>query len=240
MENEPIQLARTFARLAGELVQKPSVEETLEGITASAAREIAGTDFAGVSLLHKGGRFTTEAATAPLVREIDDIQYATRQGPCVDAIWERGIFAIDDMAHEQRWPEFVGKVRGLGVESMVSFQLATPRGTLGGLNLYAKKAGAFDTQSRDMGDVLADHAAIALFSARKVWDLQQGMHTRQRIGEATGILMERFKVDDRQAFMLLSKASQDLNTKLRDLAQELVYTGVLPDSGIPPRADGQA
>ncbi|WP_067975088.1 GAF and ANTAR domain-containing protein [Nocardiopsis trehalosi] len=221
--------ARVLAEMARGLAEADSVEQTLEGITALAVREIDGAEYAGVMLVRKGGVITTEAATAPVVEQVDAVQHRLGQGPCLSAVWVRDVFSIDDMAEERRWPKFTARVRKYGIESMLSFQLFTPNDTLGGLNLYASRPHAFDARAHEVGAVLTAHASVALAGARRASHLREGMRTRQRIGEATGILMERYGLSDQQAFLLLSKASQRYNTKLRDLADHLVRTGTLPD-----------
>lgn len=229
MTETPRESADDFAEVARNLLDRGSVQATLEEIAALAVREIEGCEFAGISLLHKGGSITTPAATVPLADMADQIQYTTGQGPCLESIKDREVYIIDDTAQETRWPVFSAQVCELGVQSMMSHQLYTRRQVLGSLNMYSSELKAFDAESSSIGQALAAHAAVAMASAQNDAHLREAMNTRSQIGEATGILMERYKLTSRDAFALLVQASQNLNTRLRDLAEHLVETGSVPD-----------
>lgn len=230
MTSAPKDLSLAFADFAGDLLDKESVQSTLEEIVELAVGEIRGCEFAGISLLHKGSDIATPAATHPVVEQADQLQYTTRQGPCLEAINVRDTYFIDDTMVETRWPDFVASVSRLGIRSMMSCQLFTRRDVLGCLNLYSTGVRAFEEGSARVGEVLAAHAAVALSNAQNAETLRGAIRTRERIGEATGILMERYKLTSEQAFALLVKASQNLNTKLRDLAEEIVRTGDFPET----------
>ncbi|GAB3696795.1 GAF and ANTAR domain-containing protein [Nocardiopsis oceani] len=232
MTNPRKDLSSAFADFARDLLDKESVQSTLEEIAQLAVSEIDGCEFAGISVLHPGGSITTAASTHPVVGEADQLQYTTRQGPCLEAISDRKVYFIHDTLAEPRWPDFVEGVAGLGMRGMMSAQLFTRREVLGGLNLYSTETGAFDEGSARVGEILAAHAAVALSSAQNDESLRDAIRTRERIGEATGILMERYKLTSQQAFALLAKASQNLNTKLRDLAEEIVHTGDFPRKSV--------
>ncbi|WP_222936759.1 GAF and ANTAR domain-containing protein [Streptomonospora sp. PA3] len=224
-------LAKAFAEYARDLLAQDTVQSTLEEITALAVSEIEGCEHAGVSLVERKKHISTHAATSPLVHQVDEIQYSTGEGPCLQAIWVREVFSIDSFEEETRWPRFTARAFPLGVQSMCSFQLFTHDDILGGLNLYSSKPRAFGVEAYEIGQILAAHAAVALANAQTQYNLKRAVRTRQRIGEATGILIERYRITDRQAFSLLAKASQNLNVKLSALADELVETGSFPDGG---------
>lgn len=221
-------LSLVFADFARDLLEQETVQSTLEEIVELAVSEIQGCEFAAVSLLHRSDRPTTPAATHQLAEQADRLQYVTGQGPCLEAVNVRDVYFIDDTTTETRWPEFMVRVSQMGLRSMMSCQLFTRRDVLGGLNLYSTEVSAFDGSSARVGELLAAHAAVALSSAQNAETLRGAIRTRERIGEATGILMERYKLTNEQAFSLLAKASQNLNTKLRDLAEEIVRTGDFP------------
>lgn len=111
---------------------------------------------------------------------------------------------------------------------MLAFQLYVDGDNLGALNLYARSAGAFDDESEHVGQLFAAHAALAYEGARKQAGLARSVASRQVIGQAQGILMERHKVTADQAFAMLVRVSQYSNTKLRDIAEQLIRSGVLP------------
>ncbi|MFD0773303.1 GAF and ANTAR domain-containing protein [Streptomonospora algeriensis] len=224
-----LQVAKAFSEFARDLLAQDTVQSTLEEITALAVSEIEGCEFAGVSLVERKKDISTYAATAPVVEQVDEIQYRTGEGPCIQAIWVREVFSVDSMEEETRWPRFTAEAAPLGLRSMCSFQLFTHDDILGGLNLYSTRPRVFGVEAYEIGQILAAHAAVALANAQTELNLQRAVRTRQRIGEATGILIERYRITDRQAFALLAKASQNLNVKLSVLAEELVHTGSFPD-----------
>lgn len=228
MAHSPEDLPGAFAAFARDLLDQGSVQSTLEEIAELAVGEIRGCEFAGISVLHGQGDVSTPAATHAVVEEADRLQYSLGEGPCLEAIHDRDVYFVDDTTMETRWPRFMASVADLGMRSMMSVQLFTRREVLGGMNLYSTEVKAFDPASARFGELLAAHAAVALASARNEENLRGAIRTRERIGEATGILMERYKVGSQEAFSLLAKASQNLNTKVRDLAEEIVRTGDFP------------
>jgi AmiR/NasT family two-component response regulator len=78
-----------------------------------------------------------------------------------------------------------------------------------------------------VGALFAAHAAVAMAEARQLEHLTRAMATRDVIGQAKGILMERHKLTADQAFGVLTKASQQTNVKLIDVALALTDTGLL-------------
>lgn len=225
--------AHAFADVARDLSDKDSVQETLQEIVSLAVREVNGCEFAGISLLEQDD-IRTQASTDPRVEQVDLLQRSLEKGPCREAVLVREVLVIDDMAQETRWPEFVTGVHEIGVRSMMVLQLFTRRRVLGVLTFQSTHENAFDEDAAELGRILAAHAAVALSSAQSEEGLRGALHTRERIGEATGIVMERYKLTGRQAFSLLVRASQNLNIKLRDLAEELVHTGAFPVDGADP------
>lgn len=113
---------------------------------------------------------------------------------------------------------------------MLAFQLYVEGDNLGALNLYAGTAGAFDDESEHVGLLFAAHAAIAYAGVRTQFQLQRAIATRELIGQACGILMERYKLSADRAFAVLVRTSQTGNVKLRDVADQLIHTGELPAS----------
>ena len=117
----------------------------------------------------------------------------------------------------------------LGLHSALSVRLWTASHTLGTMTLYAERPRAFDADSVAIAEILGRHASVALASARHEESLTQAIDARKLVGQAQGILMERFDLDDRQAFDVLRRYSQTTNTKLNEVARMLVDTRRLPD-----------
>ncbi len=119
---------------------------------------------------------------------------------------------------------------------MLSFQLYVEGDNLGALNLYSRHAGAFDDESEHVGLLFAAHAAVAYSAVRRQAGLARSVATRQLIGQAEGMLMERHKLTADEAFAMLVRVSQNGNVKLRDVAEQLVRSGSLRDVEPPPTA----
>jgi transcriptional regulator with GAF, ATPase, and Fis domain len=216
-----VELSRMFALIAGRLSAHSSVEATLDEVVRLAVIGISGCDYAGVTLL-RGDELTTPACTDDLVRKIDARQYELNEGPCVAAFERETIQSVPDMSTDQRWPRFVAYASGMGIASMLSCDLTTPRDTVGALNLYAREPDAFTEHARELLPIYAMHAGIAFAHAQVESQLRAAMSTRQGIGEALGILMATHNVTSPQAFAMLTEASQRLNVKLRDIAASVV------------------
>jgi GAF domain-containing protein len=165
-----------------------------------------------------------QAATAELAQRVDQVQYDTGQGPCLDAIREQRTVRVSDMRTETRWPQFTRRAAQLGVVSTLSFQLFVQRDNLGSLNLCAQQADAFDDESEHVGLLVAAHAAVALSGAQHQQHLSTALGSRDLIGQAKGILMERYKLTAGQAFAVLARTSQESNTKLVNVARTVAET----------------
>lgn len=120
---------------------------------------------------------------------------------------------------------------------MLSLQLFVEGDNLGALNLYARVPNAFTDESEQVGPLFAAHAAIAYAGVRKEAHLANAIVNRDVIGQAKGILMERYKIPGERAFLLLSRASQRSNRKLHDVAEELVHSGIVPEAAVPGEPD---
>jgi GAF domain-containing protein len=217
-------LARRMAELARASAAPRSVEDVLSDVTAAAKELIPGTDTAGVLLIGKGGKFDSVAGTSDLPHLLDELQMKFNEGPCVEAALDELIVRTEDFRSEERWPKYSAAVVEIGVLSGLSFKLYTAERTAGALNLFAFEPNAFDAEDETTGVVLAAHAAAAILSSRHGEQLESALTTRDRIGQAKGIIMERFGVDDVQAFEMLRRLSQDSNTRLIDIAQRVIDT----------------
>jgi GAF domain-containing protein len=213
-----------MAELARTAAAPRSVDEVLSDVTAAATELIQGTDSAGVLLVGKGGKFESLAGTNDLPHRLDELQMMFNEGPCVEAALDELIVRTDDFRAEERWPKYSAAAVEIGVMSGLSFKLYTADRTAGALNLFAFEPNAFTAEDETTGVVLAAHAAAAILAGRHGEQLESALSTRDRIGQAKGIIMERFGVDDVQAFEMLRKLSQDGNTRLTDVAQRVIET----------------
>jgi GAF domain-containing protein len=213
-----------MAELARASAAPRSVDDVLFDVTATATEIIPGTDTAGVLLVGKGGKFESLAGTTDLPHRLDELQMTFNEGPCVEAALDDVIVRTDDFRAEARWPKYSAAAVEIGVLSGLSIKLYTAERTAGALNLFAFKPNAFDAEDETTGVVLAAHAAAAILASRHGEQLESALSTRDRIGQAKGIIMERFGIDDVQAFEMLRRLSQDSNTRLIDVAQRVIDT----------------
>ncbi|MCY1141611.1 GAF and ANTAR domain-containing protein [Actinoplanes sp. Pm04-4] len=208
------------------LHEQDTVADTLRAITAGVIGTVPGADYAGLMVVHDG-RIDTRAVTDNLVSRVDQAQYETGQGPCLEAANDRATVWLSDTRTDRRWPDFSAQAARLGIGSMLSLQLHVADDSIGALNLYARRPAAFTPESEHVGLLFAIHAALAIADARRREHLTRAINSRDLIGQAKGILMERHKITGDQAFAVLVHTSQAANIKLAEIATRLIETGEL-------------
>ena len=226
-------VAQHLADIARVLLAPGTVIETLNLIVTMSVASIDGCDEAGLCEDTLGGE--APVSTSSLVAELDDLQTSLGEGPCLDALGGLDSVYVDDLTVDTRWPLFGPLAAQAGLRTALAYRLFAGSETLGALLLYARLPAAFNATERAQGLIFAAHAGMALSVARKQatergrsTNLQTALVSREIIGQAQGILMERERITADQAFDLLRRSSQHLNLKLRDVAQELVDTGAVP------------
>jgi GAF domain-containing protein len=224
---DPDDLSQRLADMARDMQRQADSPAVMDIIVAAAVGTVPGAEEASISLAERGRRVVSSAATGDVPRRFDEVQTETRQGPCVDAMYEHATIRVDHLAHDDRWPELARRAGEIGVASMLCFQLFVEGDDLGALTLLARRPGAFTDESERIGLLLASHAAVAVAQAQKLTHLSTALANRDIIGQAKGVLMERYKITSDQAFALLAKVSQDTNSKLHEVAETLTHTGVL-------------
>jgi GAF domain-containing protein len=223
----PGQDADGFSRLALEMHEAEGVEETVQAVVDFALQAL-NCEYAGVALHAAGGKPEVPAATDATVAEIFQFQMAAGDGPLVQCMRERTTVLVPDTVRESPWPEWAKKVLGLGVRSVLDVPLWTGAGAVGVLGLYSKRTDAFGPDEEAIAYILARHAAVAVATARREENLKVAVDARKLVGQAMGILMERYNLTGDQAFQVLRRYSQDTNTKLREVAQQLIDSRRLP------------
>jgi len=211
--------------------------ETLAAIVRSAVGTVPGCAHASISAT-VGKHVMTLAASDRLARAVDAAQYETGEGPCLETLFDQETFRLSDMTAERRWPAFARRARALGVHSMLSVQLFVEGDELGVLNLHGDHVDAFSDESEHVALLFAAHAAVAMARSQERHRLRRALSTREVIGQAQGILMERFRVTRDRAFQILVHASQTANVKLIDVAVDPTTTGELPRPADRPATDG--
>ena len=241
-------LAATFAAIAENLYSADSYDAVLRRIAQAAVDTVAGCEMATVSLLERGA-CRTAAATAPEASAVDRAQYDAGEGPCLDALDAPVVYA--PAFPDPRWPALGARPVELGACSAAVYRLAaadTGAGsgaesartiTTGSLSMYGRRADAFSAEAQQIGLILAAHASLAAAVVRERGHLQdqtqqlsRALLSRDVIGQAKGILMERLKLTPEQAFDALRHSSNRLNEKLQTVATTLAETGEFDTSEI--------
>lgn len=216
-----------FATMAQQLYEEPDVEGTVDKI-AEFAKDALDCDYVGVMLVHSKNHIETAAATSPIVDKADALQVELQEGPCLEAIVDNRWFLIRDTAQEERWHTWCQTVAEFGIRSVLSMQLAVGSARLGALNVYAVDTDRFTRDDIAVAGIFAGHASVALGAARDEDSLREAIDARHVIGQAQGILMERYSLDAGQAFSILRRYSQNKNLKLRLVAEQLIASRSLP------------
>jgi hypothetical protein len=225
-------LSGEFVRLAENLLTATTVHGVLDRVVNAARAAVPGADLVSVTLATETG-FTTPAYTEDLALKLDEVQYRLGEGPCVEATRTPGIGLTfsGDLAQGVQFPTFGPAAAELGAHSVLAVGLFPDgeKDRFGALNIYAFQAGGLDEFDRDIALILAAHASTALAGTvaatsaeLEVAQLRQALQSRDVIGQAKGILMERRGISADEAFDVLRRASQSLNIKLTTVAQTLV------------------
>lgn len=214
--------AQSIAEAARTLYKPRSLHETMQTIVEVACNSVPGFDHAGISTVEKQGTIQTEACTSDLVLRLDAVQYELREGPCSAVLHGNDAVCVSILEHEQRWPGYVPKAVQAGVRSQMAVKLYLDENTLGGISFYSTTSDEVTDDAQALAGLFATHAAIALGHAQERAGLTEGLQTRRVIGQAIGILMTRYEMNEDRAFAFLVRASSHRNIKLRAIAQELV------------------
>ncbi len=217
----PVESSTFFSQMALDLHEAPTAEITIERI-AEYAKLATSCDDAGIMLVHARNQIETAAATSQRVGESHNLQIVHDEGPCLDAIEGDSYYISPDVAADHRWERWGPAVAALGLRSVLSLRLETRTRRYGSLNLYAEKVDTFDEDDLAVATIFVRHASVALANAHSEEGLQVVIDARRLIGQAQGILMERFSLDADRAFEFLRRQSQAHNVKLRYVAEWVV------------------
>ena len=215
-------LAARMAELARTLAHERTLEAVLREVTVAAVELISGVDTAGILLIKKGGKFDSLAGTSDLPHRLDELQMEFDEGPCQQAALADTVVRTADFREESRWPQYSPAAVEAGVLSGLSFKLYTGDRTAGALNLFGHQPRTWDSEAESIGEVLAAHAAAAVLATQQEQQLKAALLSRDQIGQAKGIVMERFNVDALRAFQLMRQLSQEENMKLTAVAERII------------------
>ncbi len=221
-------VAQEFADLAIELQDHRTLSKAVDQVVEFAITAV-GCDSANLLFVHHAGRIEAMASTDATAERIAQIVVEFGEGPALDLPAEPGSqIVVHDVKAETRWPRWSRELVGLGVHSALCTRLATNASLIGALNLYAREPLGFNSNDVAVAHILARHASVALAASRQQYVFAQEIDARKRIGQAQGILMERFGLDSDQAFELLSRYARKHRMRLIETAQVLVAGRELP------------
>lgn len=223
-----------LAEAARAVAGNPEVRDALQSVVDLAVTA-CGCLGASVTLVRADGGVETTASSGGVVELADELQYTLDEGPCLRAAEQGGAYLIVDARNDERWPLWGPAVADLGLRSVLSIHLFTDHRVLGALNLYYESKADFADDEVEVARVVAAHASVALAKLRSERDLWRAIDSRHLIGQAQGMLMERFRLSSEKSFSVLRRYSQQHNIKLSVVAGELIRTGRLPAGASVPQ-----
>jgi hypothetical protein len=197
------------------------LDETLARITAAAVEVLPEVRYASITIKHADGRLDTVAPTHDFLCEVDAAQYELQEGPCYEAAVEAAHVTAPHLAEDDRWPRYAREAVSAGIQAQAGIRLFDAKASNGALNLYADHPGAFQDLDA-LTELFSHQAAMALDYARHISQLEEAVRSRQLIGQAVGVVMERYDLDDARSFGFLVRLSSTQNVKLRLVAERLV------------------
>lgn len=195
----------------------------LNELIGNGVLHVVGSQYAGITMAEKTRAVCNVAATHRYPVLLDEIQNRYAEGPCVEAAWRHHVMHVEDLTAEERWPRYRRyALEQTPIRSILSFELFVDRGSMAALNFYADSPHAFSDDAVELGAVYATHIALAWSMLRRQDQFRSALASRDMIGQAKGIIMERFNLDAVEAFELLTRLSQQSNTRLIDIAKSLI------------------
>lgn len=220
MDDSKDRALHVVGRLADSL--KPGdLDETIQSLTRAAVEILPGVDYASISIRHQDGSLRSHALTADFLEELDESQYAMQEGPCYDGVTNNAFTVCGNLRADPRYPNYGRQAEAAGIRSQAGVRLFESARSMGALNLYSRTAGAL-ADIAFLTALFTQHARTAIAYAGQIDQLSQAMVSRQRIGQAVGVVMERFQLPEDRAFAYLARVSQDSNIKVREIADEIV------------------
>lgn len=208
------------ARIA-DSVSGQDLDGTLQSLTRAAVEMLPGVDEATITIRHADGSLKSCALTADFLEELDAWQFDHSEGPCYDGVTSNAFTVAGDLRHDARYPTYGGRAVAAGILSQAGLRLFESQRVRGGLNLYSRSIGALGDVAF-LAELFSEHARGAVAYASQVDGLREAVTSRQLIGQAVGIMMERFDLPEERAFAFMTRLSNDRNVKLRVIAQEII------------------
>jgi hypothetical protein len=194
---------------------------SLQDIAEVAEKSVPGFDHVSITLLQSDGRLETGPSTSPLALQMDHTQYALHEGPCLEAARGESLVSVPRLRFERRWPYYVPQAVAVGVKSHLAVPFCLDgKHTSGSVNLYSTTTEHISRESEAMAE---------LFGFRSVTDLSNTtarpsptLDSLTVIGQALGIVMNRFDIDPDHAFDYLDESATRADLDLHEYAEQLV------------------
>jgi len=210
------------------VVGEATLGETLLQVAELSVELLAPVAFCGLTLLIDG-KAQTGVFTDPAAPHIDQAQYDSGHGPCLEAFSTGDVIRVPSTADDRRWPEFSAAAFAHGIRSTLSMPLRAGQRPLGAMNLYSHEINGFTADDQIAAGRFAAQASIVLANAQLYaqsvtlnTQLHEAMRTREIISQAQGIIMGAMRCDADTAFNELVRQSQHQNRKLHVVAQGIV------------------
>jgi GAF domain-containing protein len=214
------EMLETARRLSDKLTPG-DLDATLAQITTAAVEVLPNVQLSSITVRHRDGTLTTVAPTDDLLLRLDGEQYRLQEGPCYEAATDERQVVSSDLGADPRFPRYGAAAVAEGIRAQIGVRLFDSPTSHGALNLYSERVGAFDDIG-SLSELFAHQAGQAVAYAQEVGNLAEAVRTRTSIGQAVGIVMERYGLNDERAFAFLQRLSSHRNVKLRLVAQEIV------------------
>ena len=219
---------RQLSALAGAVLGQDDLHSTLERVTRIATDILPSCEGASMTGIRDGVPAVV-AADGSWSRELDELQYVEREGPCLDATRTGNVFRVRDLAEDSRWPFYSKRAVAHGARSVVSLPMSSEGKIVGALNVYSREPDRFSSEEVALGELIAAQAGIAMQVAASFFQhrdlatqMQEALTSRASIEQAKGILMGARGCTADEAFAILVELSQSSNRKLRDVAQAMI------------------
>lgn len=220
MQTEVHEILRASQALL-ERLTPGDLDATLQSITRAAVEVLPQVHYASMTLRHRDGTLDSYALTDDRLIELDEQQYELQEGPCYDAASDETFAMVGDLSADERYPRYGALAVKAGIRSQAGIRLFENKRSAAGLNLYSEHVGALE-DAQTLSRLFSHQAGVALAYSMEVATLKEAVQTRTRIGQAVGVVMERYKIPEQQAFAFLTRLSQTRNVKLRHIADELI------------------
>jgi hypothetical protein len=217
---EEHQLVEAAEELAA-VLSPVDLDHTLNRVTSAAVEALPDVDYASITIRHADGTLETVATTDPTLCDLDARQYDLHEGPCYDAANEVDYVSAPDLANDARYSGYAPTALAAGITAQAGVRLFDAPTSQAALNLYSRRTGAF-AEFESVAALFARQSATVIEYAREIQALHEAARTRDLVGRAVGIAMERYGLSDHRAFALLTRLTHHHDVPLPVVAQAIV------------------